>query len=99
VYLANILSPKYSKVYKKAILEKRLNNRNIGKQLKFFFSHIIVTFLIRYFLHLHFKCYLKSPLYLPPALLAKPTHSCFLGLALPCTGAYDLLKTKSLSSC
>jgi hypothetical protein len=25
-------------------------------------------FFIRYFLHLHFKCYPKSPLYLPPAL-------------------------------
>jgi hypothetical protein len=27
------------------------------------------TFFIRYFLHLHFKCYPKSPLYPPPALL------------------------------
>jgi hypothetical protein len=31
-----------------------------------------------------------------PAL--KPTHSCFLALAFPCTGAYDLSKTKGLSS-
>jgi hypothetical protein len=27
---------------------------------------------IRYFLHLHFKCYPKSPLYSPPALLPNP---------------------------
>jgi hypothetical protein len=30
------------------------------------------VFFIRYFLHLHFKCYLKSPLYPPPALLPNP---------------------------
>jgi hypothetical protein len=29
----------------------------------------IFAFFIRYFLHLHFKCYPKSPLYPPPALL------------------------------
>jgi hypothetical protein len=28
----------------------------------------------------------------------QPTHSCLLALAFPCTGAYDLLKTKGLSS-
>jgi hypothetical protein len=31
-----------------------------------------VFFLIRYFLHLHFKCYPKSPLYPPPALVPNP---------------------------
>jgi len=36
--------------------------------LSFFFFKIF----IRYFLHLHFKCYPKSPLYLPPALLPYP---------------------------
>ena len=35
----------------------------------FFFTHI---FFIRYFLHLHFKCYPKSPLYPPPTLLTYP---------------------------
>jgi hypothetical protein len=30
------------------------------------------VFFIRYFLHLHFKCYPKSPLYPPPALLPYP---------------------------
>jgi hypothetical protein len=29
-------------------------------------------FLIRYFLHLHFKCYPESPLYPPPTLLPNP---------------------------
>jgi hypothetical protein len=29
-------------------------------------------FFIRYFLHLHFKCYLESPLYPPPILLPDP---------------------------
>jgi hypothetical protein len=28
----------------------------------------------------------------------QPTHSCFLSLAFPCTGAYNLHKTKGLSS-
>ena len=28
----------------------------------------------------------------------QPTHSCFLALAFSCTGAYDLRKTKGLSS-
>jgi hypothetical protein len=49
---------------------------------------------IGYFLHLHLKCYPKSPLY-PPALPAPlPTHSHFLALAFPCTGAYKVCKTK-----
>jgi hypothetical protein len=48
-------------------------------------------FLIRYFLHLHFKCYPKSPPY-PLTLL--PTHSHFLALAFPCTETYKVCKTK-----
>jgi hypothetical protein len=35
-------------------------------QTQWFFSFL---FFIRYFLHLHFKCYPQNPLYLPPALL------------------------------
>ena len=54
------------------------------------------NFFIRYFLHLYFKCYPESPLYPCPAL--QPTNSRFLSLALPCTGAYNLHKTKDLSS-
>jgi hypothetical protein len=39
----------------------------------------------------------KSPIHsLCPA--PQPTHSCFMTLAFPCTGAYGLLKTKGLSS-
>jgi hypothetical protein len=34
--------------------------------------HQFSSFFIRYFLHLHFKCYLQSPLYPPPALIPNP---------------------------
>jgi hypothetical protein len=44
-------------------------------------------FLIRCFPHLHFQCYPKSPPYPPTPL---PTHSHFLALAFPCTGAYKV---------
>jgi hypothetical protein len=33
---------------------------------------LVCTFFIRYFLHLQFKCYPKSPLYPPPTLLSNP---------------------------
>jgi len=33
-----------------------------------------------------------------PYTTTKPTHSCFLALAFPCTRAYDLRKIKGLSS-
>ena len=33
---------------------------------------LLTIFFIKYFLHLHFKCYPKSPLYTPPALLPNP---------------------------
>jgi hypothetical protein len=33
-----------------------------------------------------------------PHPVPQPTHSCFLALAFPCTGTYDLCKTKGLSS-
>jgi hypothetical protein len=36
-----------------------------------FFFHAL-SFFIRYFLHLHFKCYPESPLYTPPAPFANP---------------------------
>jgi hypothetical protein len=38
----------------------------------------------------------KAPYYPPPA--PQPTHSYFLALAFPYTGAYELGKTKGLSS-
>jgi hypothetical protein len=43
---------------------------------------------------LHFKCYPESPLYLSPHPDPLPTHSHFLALAFPCTGAYKVCKTK-----
>jgi hypothetical protein len=46
-------------------------------------------FLIRYLAHLHFQCYTKSPPY-PPTPTPLPTHSPFLALAFPCTGAYKV---------
>jgi hypothetical protein len=55
---------------------------------RLFFSFSI--FFIRYFPHLHFQCYPKSPPYLPPPL---PTHSHFLALAFPCTQAYKVCMT------
>jgi hypothetical protein len=39
-----------------------------------------------------------NPLYLPPLPASPPTHSHFLALASPYTGAYNLCKTKGLSS-
>ena len=57
------------------------------------FCWLVSFFLTRYFLHLYFKCYPKSPLY-PPRHALQPTHSCLLALAFPCTGAYNLGKTK-----
>ena len=44
---------------------------------------LIYFFLMRYFLHLHFNCYPKSPQAPFPTPL--PTHSHFLALASPCT--------------
>ena len=40
----------------------------------------------------------KIPYPLPPPPAPQPTHSCFLALAFPYTGAYNLCKTKGLSS-
>jgi hypothetical protein len=53
---------------------------------------------IRYFLHLQFKCYPRSPLYPSPASCSPTTYSCFLALVFPCVRAYNLCKTKGLSS-
>jgi hypothetical protein len=53
----------------------------------FFFS-----FFIRYLAHLHFQCYTKSPPY-PPTPTPLPTHSPFMALVFPCTGAYKVCKS------
>ena len=59
-----------------------------------FFSFDSFLFIIRYFLHLHFKCYPESPLYPPHHPAPLPTQSHFLALAFPCTGVYQVCKTK-----
>jgi hypothetical protein len=51
--------------------------------------YIFFPFFIRYLAHLHFQCYTKSPPY-PPTPTPLPTHSPFLALAFPCTGAYKV---------
>jgi hypothetical protein len=57
----------------------------IEHQTCFFF----LIFLIRYLVHLHFQCYTKSPPY-PPTPTPLSTHSPFLALAFPCSGAYKV---------
>jgi hypothetical protein len=52
-------------------------------------SFFFFPFFIRYLAHLHFQCYTKSPPY-PPTPTPLPTHSPFLALAFPCTGAYKV---------
>jgi hypothetical protein len=56
--------------------------------LKYIDASFFFFFFITYFLQLHFQCYPKSP---PPTPL--PTHSHFLALAFPCTGAYNICLT------
>jgi hypothetical protein len=71
-------------------------NPNIGWVIKFVEKlgierpHLCFSFIfIGYFLHLHIKCYPKSAITSPcPAPLH--THSYFLALAFPCTGAYKV---------
>jgi hypothetical protein len=58
----------------------------------FFLFSFFFFFFIRYFSHLHFQCYPKSPQY-PPPPTPLPTHSHFLALAFPCTGAYKVCKS------
>jgi hypothetical protein len=45
---------------------------NLTCTITLFFSMCIFYFLIRYFLHLHFKCSPKSPQYSSPTLLPNP---------------------------
>jgi hypothetical protein len=53
------------------------------------YSFFFFPFFIRYLAHLHFQCYTKSPPY-PPTPTPLPTHSPFLALAFPCSGAYKV---------
>jgi hypothetical protein len=58
----------------------------------FLVCKVFFPFFIRYLAHLHFQCYTKSPPY-PPTPTTLPTHSPFLALAFPCTGAYKVCKS------
>jgi hypothetical protein len=60
-----------------------------------FFVTFFFPFFIRYLTHLHFQCYTKSPPY-PPTPTPLPTHSPFLALEFPCTGAYKVCKSNGL---
>jgi hypothetical protein len=51
----------------------------------------LIFFTILYFPQLHLECYPKRPHTLPPTPL--PTHSPFLALVFPCTGAYKVCKS------
>jgi hypothetical protein len=63
--------------------------------MKFFF--ILRHFKLDIFLIYISNAIPKAPYTLPPPA-PQPNHSHFLALAFPCTGAYDLQKTKGLSS-
>jgi hypothetical protein len=66
---------------------------NLGSILWADIIHIsFFKILIRYFLHLHFQCYPKSPPD-PPLSTPLPTPSHFLALSLPCTEAYKVCTT------
>ena len=52
-------------------VEFRIDNIQAG-HISFLFYFYLFLFFIRYFLHLHFKCYPKSPLYPTPVLLPYP---------------------------
>ena len=56
------------------------------------FKSCFFFFFITYFPQLHFQCYHKSPPH-PPPHTPLPTHSHFLALAFPCTGAYKVCLT------
>jgi hypothetical protein len=59
----------------------------------------VFTFLLDMFFIYISNAIPKVPYTLPsPCPAPQPTHSCFLALAFPCTGAYNLRKTKDLSS-
>ena len=53
---------------------------------------------IRYFLHLHFKCYLESPLYPPPALLPNPPTPASWPWHSPVLGHMIFTRPRGLSS-
>ena len=61
------------------------------------YLHVFYFFLLDLFFIYSSNAIPKAP-YTRLCRAPQPTHSCFLALAFPCTGAYDLHKTKGLSS-
>jgi hypothetical protein len=69
-----------------------------------YIKEFFLTLFIRYFLYLlsnvipfpNFPS--ENPLSLPPPHAHQPTHPCFLALAFSYNGAYNLHRTKGLSS-
>jgi hypothetical protein len=71
---------------------KVLSNQGNAKQNNPEIPSFFFPFFIRYLAHLHFQFYTKSPPY-PPTPTPLPTHSPFLALVFPCTGAYKVCKS------
>jgi hypothetical protein len=74
--------------------------RGLGaKSLWSCFFYFFYFLLDIFFIYIsNFKCYAESSLYPSPCPAPLPTHSHFLALAFPCTGAYKVCKTRGLSS-
>jgi hypothetical protein len=62
------------------------------------YLHVFYFFLLDLFFIYSSNAIPKVPYTLSPFPAPQPTHSHFLTLAFPCTGAYDLPNTKGLSS-
>jgi hypothetical protein len=58
----------------------------------FFCFVLFFNIFIKYLFHLHFQCSPKSHPPVPPPT-PPPTHSHFLALAFPCSGAYKVCMT------
>ena len=88
--------PSWSSQYPPEVLHP-FSYRNVYYFLSFdflvyffiFFSFVFFQFFITYFSQLHFQFYPKSPPN-PPLPSPLTTHSHFLALVFPCTGAYKV---------
>jgi hypothetical protein len=65
---------------------KSINSNKLHTFRQLTCNSFFLIFFITYFPQLHFQCYPKSPPY-------PPSHSHFLALAFPCTGAYKVCKS------
>jgi hypothetical protein len=83
----------------KTVKKEQVNKeyKSVGRIIIYFFGTFIFLFLFDMFFIYISNAILKDP-YTLPCTAPQPTHPCFLALAFPCTRAYNLLKTKGLSS-